>query len=182
MSYVSSFEILAQNLVPTQIIPSGPQNPFLIQGYFLEVSCIQPGISANFNLIFQETTGFSQGLGPKSLQAQVIDATGEVNLYDYFFESTGNGFLSQSISSGQTLIYGVQCLPQLVGADLDATLLPQAGTGWRGTVRLEGAPPGSLIVTPTQRLVYYAGANPGVDPVITASVYAVPTANGGTFL
>lgn len=182
MTYVSSFEILAQNLVPTDIIPAGPQNPFLIQGYFVEISCVQPGIAANFNLIFQETTGFSQGLGQKYLKAQIIDAKGAVNPFGAFFASTGNGFLSQTISSGQTLIYGVQCLPQLPPGVEGETVLPQAGTGWRGTVRLEGAPAGSLIVTPTQRLVYYAGANPGVDPVITASVYAVPTAKGGTFL
>ncbi len=184
MTYISSFEILAQNLVPTDIIPSGPQNPFIIQGYFLEISCVQPGLVANFNLIFEETTAFKQGLGPKSLQAQFIDAKGEVNIFPttQFFGSTSNGYLDQTISSGETLIYGVQCLPQLVGAHEDATLLPQAGTGWRGTVRLEGAPQGSLIATPTHRLVYYTGANPGVDSVITASVYALPTARGGTGL
>jgi hypothetical protein len=184
MTYVSSFEVLAQNLVPADIVKPGPENPFLIQGYFLQVSCVAPSTVANFNLIFQETTDFTQGLNQKSLQAQVIDANGKVDLVpnSVFFGSTGRGFLGQTISTGQTLIFGVQCLPQLVGADEDASLLPQAGTGWRGTVRLENAPQGSLIATATQRLVYYAGTSAGTGPVSTACVYAVPTASGGTAL
>ena len=180
MTYVSSFEILAENLVPTAIIPSGPQNPFLIQGFFVEVSCLAQ--SARFNLIFQETTDFKQGLGPKALFAQIIDSAGNVNPYNNFFASTGRGFLNMGIASGQTLIFGVQCLPQLVGADEDESLLPQGGTGWRGTVRLDGPPSGAIIATPTQRLVYYTGPNPKTDSIITASVYGVPTASGGTLL
>ncbi|PIL21043.1 hypothetical protein P775_06650 [Puniceibacterium antarcticum] len=136
------------------------------------------GNSVNFNLIFNETTDFTQGLGQRALQAQMIDAKGNVGIYSQFFASTGRGFLGQTIFAGQTLIYGVQCIPGLVGADLDATLLPQAGTGWRGTVRLEGAPSGSIIATATQRLVYYTGPNPLKDSVITASVYGVPAASG----
>ena len=178
MAYLSSFEVLAENLVPTDIIPSGPQNPFLIQGFFVQVSCIQPSATFAINVLFTETTDFKQGLGQKALQAQVIDASGNVNIYDQFFASTGRGFLGQKIATGQTLIFGVQCLPQLVGANEDATILPQAGTGWRGSVRIEGAAQGALIATPTQRLVYYAGSKPGTDPVITASVYGVPTASG----
>lgn len=182
MTYVSNFEILAENLVPTSIVPSGPQNPFLIQGYFLEISCVAPSTSLNFNLIFDETTSFKQGGvdSSKILKAQVIDANGDVNVYDNFFDSTSNGFLYQPIKTGQTLIYGVQCLPQLATVGEDAVALPQAGIGWRGTVRIENAGTGSLIATPTQRLVYYAGSNPGTDPVTTACVYPVPTASGGT--
>ncbi|MEL7254544.1 MAG: hypothetical protein AAFZ04_10740 [Pseudomonadota bacterium] len=176
MSYVSSFEILAQNLVPTDLIPSGPQNPFLVQGYFVQVSLIS-GSSAKFNVIFEETTKFTQGLGKDALQAQVINADGEVELYDKFFASTGNGYLGQQITFGQTLIYGVQCIPGLVGADVDAKKLPQAGTGWRGTVRIEGASRGELLATATQRLVYYTGPNPLKDHVITACVYGVPAAS-----
>lgn len=176
MSFVSSFEILAQNLVPTKIIPSGPQNPFLVQGYFVQVSLIA-GSSARINVIFEETTKFSQGLGKNALQAQVVGADGNVEIYDQFFASTGNGFLSQQISFGKTLIFGVQCIPGLVGADVDVEKLPQAGTGWRGTVRIEGAAQGSLLATATQRLVYYTGPNPLKDHVITACVYGVPAAS-----
>ena len=78
MTVLSSFEILSENLVPTSIIPSGPDNPLLIQGYFTQIS-LSPGAtvsSVNFNLIFQETTGFTQGAGKAALKAQVIDAAG----------------------------------------------------------------------------------------------------------
>lgn len=40
MSDTSSFEVLAEYLVPTAIIPSGPQFPFLVQGYFVQLSLV----------------------------------------------------------------------------------------------------------------------------------------------
>ena len=182
MTVLSSFEILSENLVPTSIIPSGPDNPLLIQGYFTQIS-LSPGAtvsSVNFNLIFQETTGFTQGAGKAALKAQVIDAAGKVNVYNQFFASTGNGFLNQTISSGQTLIYGVQIIAGLSSTGVAASPLPQAGTGWRGTVQVNSSSPGALIATPTQRLVYFDVSNPKSPTLLTATVYSLPTAGGGT--
>jgi hypothetical protein len=177
MAVLSSFEVLAEFLVPSGVLPPGAVNPFAIQGFWVQVS-LPPGgpQSVNFNLTYQETTDFNQGAGQKALQAQVIDASGNVNFYDNFFASTGRGFLNQKIGVGQTLIYGVQCLPQLSSAD---AAQPQNGTGWRGMVQLSSTSTGSLIATPTQRLVYYSGPDITKAP-IDAVVYAVPTASGGT--
>lgn len=178
MTLFSAFEIVYENLVPTKIVPAGSNNPLLVQGYFVQIS-VTPGVYQNisFNLVFQETTKFSQGLGPKALQAQVIDGTGQVNLYpsNQFFGSTANGFLQQFITPGQTLIYGVQCIPGLT----TAAGIPQGGTGWRGTVQINPSASGALIATPTQRLVYYSGADIN-NPVTAATVYPVPTFNGTT--
>ncbi len=175
MTYLSSFEIIAENLVPTAILPPGPNNPFALQGYFVQISLVGGLQSANFNLIFQETTDFRQGAGQSALSAQIIDSKGQVNIYNQFFASTGRGFLNQSISAGQTLIYGVQVLPGLT-----TEAIPQAGTGWRGTTQVVTSNSGALIATPTQRLVYYSGTNIAKSPVIDAVVYAVPTFSGGT--
>jgi hypothetical protein len=128
MTVLSGFEVLAENLVPTSIIPSGPDNPFLIQGYFTQIS-LSPDSSdssVQFNLIFQETTDFTQGVGQNGLQAQIIDANGNVNIYSQFFASTGRGFLNQKIGRGQTFIYEVQILPSF-SSSKDAAALPQAG-------------------------------------------------------
>lgn len=176
MSLLSNFEILAENLVPQGILPPGAPNPFALQGYWVQISLAPSVQSENFNIIFQETTDFRQGAGQKALQAQYIDQNGEVNIYQYFFASTGRGFLSQSIKFGQTFIYGVQALPPATAGE---QALPQAGTGWRGTVQISGQTQGSLIATPTQRLVYYSGA-PITSSVVDAVVYAVPTFTGGT--
>lgn len=180
MAVLSSFEILSETLVPKGILPPTAENPYLIQGYWLQIS-LAPGAavqSAFYNIIFQETTKFTQGSGQKSLQAQLIDQNGNVNIYpnSLFFASTGIGFLNQQIGFGQTIIYGIQCLtpPSQLAA------LPQNGTGWRGTVQISGQQPGSLIATPTQRLVYYNGTDITKVPVVDAVVYAVPTFSGGT--
>jgi hypothetical protein len=178
MAVLSNFEILAENLVPQGILPPGAVNPFLVQGYFVQVS-ISPDAkisSVQFNLIFQETTDFKQGQGQKSLFAQVIDGNGNVNLYKQFFASTGRGFLSQVINLGQTFIYGVQCIAPPVGSG------SQSGTGWRGTVQVNSNSPGALIATPTQRLVYYGQNNPLTSAVLDAVVYPVPTATGRTLI
>jgi hypothetical protein len=179
MTVFSSFEVLAETLVPSGILPPTAKNPFLVQGYFVQIS-LSPSanVSAvNFNLIFEETTDFMQGAGQSGLQAQFIDANGNVNIYSQFFASTGRGFLNQKIGRGQTLIYGVQVIPSL---DEKAVPIPQGGTGWRGTVQIVSSATGALIATPTQRLVYYDGTNPLSDSVLDAVVYALPTFNGGT--
>jgi hypothetical protein len=176
MTVFSSFEILAQTLVPPGI-PVEP-NPFLIQGYFVEVS-LSPYASvqsAIFNIVFQETTDFQQGNNRNALQAQIIGADGDVSIYKDFFASTGRGFLAQSVSRGQTVIFGVQALPSLSDAK-DLVSIPQGGIGWRGTVQINAsAPTGSLIATPTQRQVFYQSTE--MKSVISASAYALPTATG----
>ena len=177
MTVLSSFEILAETLVPGGILPPGANNPFLIQGYFVQIS-LSPDASVSsvlFNLIFEETTDFKQGAGQNALQAQYIDANGNVNIYTQFFASTGRGFLNQSINRGQTIIYGVQAIPELTAAGI-----PQGGTGWRGSVQVNPNASGALIATPTQRLVYYDGTNPLKDAVLDAVVYSLPTVGGGT--
>jgi hypothetical protein len=182
MTVLSNFEVLAETLVPKGVLPPTAVNPFLVQGYFVQISLSPdaPASAVQFNLIFQETTDFTQGAGQKALFAQFIDAKGGVNIYSQFFASTGRGFLGQQIFRGQTLIYGVQALPPQSAAE--AAALPQGGTGWRGTVRIEANASGALIATPTQRLVYYNAANPFTASVLDAVVYGVPTATGGTVI
>lgn len=178
MALLSSFEVLAEFLVPSGVLPPGAVNPFALQGYWVQVSLPQGAAvqSLLFNVIFNETTDFKQGAGQKALQAQYIDANGNVNFYDNFFASTGRGFLNQKITAGQTIIYGVQC----ISLPSSAVAAPQNGTGWRGTVQIASGTPGALIATPTQRLVYYNGSDITKAQAIDAVVYPVPTATGGT--
>lgn len=175
MAYLSSFEILAETLVPADILPPGAANPFLVQGYWVQISLPRTaGIaSASFSVAFEETTDFTQGLGQKSLRAQIVDSTGKVNIYPSFFASTRRGFADVKIEAGKTLILGVQCIPAMVGV-----ALPQNGTGWRGTVQVNSPNPGKLIATPTQRLVYYQDPNIATSPVTDAVVYSLPTYSG----
>ncbi|MBY0298573.1 MAG: hypothetical protein K2X71_21470 [Methylobacterium sp.] len=174
MPLFSVFEILAETLVPSGILPPSAPNPFVIQGYWVQLSLAPGTTQANFNITFKETTDFNQGAGQSALQAQIVDPSGVVQPYKYFFASVGRGFLNQSLFSGQTVIYGVQALP---GLPTDAAL-PQGGTGWRGTVSIDGQTPGSLIATPTQRLLYTSGSDITKATALDAVVYAVPTFSG----
>ncbi|MGJ4890301.1 hypothetical protein ACQR0Z_00300 [Bradyrhizobium sp. HKCCYLS3077] len=179
MPLLSAFEVLAETLVPDGILPPGAANPFLIQGYWVQVSLV-PGASVSsvyYNVIFEETTDFNQGEGKSSLMAQFIDAAGNVEIYQQFFASTGRGFLNQQINAGQTIIYGVQCIPSTV---TQGQSLPQGGTGWRGTVRIDANINGNLIATPTQRLFYLNGDSITSSTPLDAVVYPVPTFTGGT--
>ncbi|MFM8278236.1 MAG: hypothetical protein ACKN89_14855 [Cyanobium sp.] len=82
MTILSSFEVLAEFLIPKRGVtpPPGapvlPSSPFIIQAYFAQISLSK--LSANnpvtFDLNFEETTGFKQGAGTTNLVAQIVDA------------------------------------------------------------------------------------------------------------
>ncbi len=162
MTIVSSFEIVAETLVPRRFKVS--PNPYLIQGYFLQLSYASPtpGQSFGFDIGFIETSFFKQGgaAAAKALQAQVIDGAGNVSVYDDFFSGSGPaGFHNQTITSGQTMIFGVQVIPALAAEAIAAG--SQDGIGWRGWVSISPSGGGSafpkepILASPTQRLVHY---------------------------
>ena len=66
MPLLSSFEVLSETLVPAGILPPGVANPFLIQGYWVQISLAPNVTKAQFNIVYQETTGFSRGTGQQS--------------------------------------------------------------------------------------------------------------------
>lgn len=169
MAVLSSFEIIAENLVPAKIIPPGPSNPFALQGYWVQITNIAPGNEMiNFSLSFVETTSFKTGTAKPA--AEFIDANGDVNPYDDFLAGPYPGFKNQAIRSNQTLIYGVQALPRPTQADAS---FPQSGTGWRGIALILTNRLQALAITVTHRLTYYAGSGPS-SAVISACVYPVP--------
>jgi len=176
---LSSFEVLAESLVPNGILPPGSPNPYLIQGFFVQVT-VPSTVShiVSVNLLFTETTGFNQGAGRGALQAQIIDSKGKVQIYDEFFHNPNfPGFSGELIVPGDTVIYGIQALPQLAHAEADVSL-PQAGTGWRGLCEIFTTVQQSVVATPTQRLVYYTDAS--MREVKNSTVYSVPTFSGGS--
>ncbi len=175
MALFSSFEILAETLVPSGLLPSTVPNPLLIQGYFVQISLQTSQQATQFNIVFNETTNFKQGNNPDALFAQVIDANGNVNVYSQFFSSVSRGFLNQTIGPNQTLIYGVQAIPK-PQFELAAPL-PQGGIGWRGTVQINAQFPGTLFATATHRQVFFQG--PTIESAaIDGAAYAVPTFSG----
>ncbi len=77
MPTISSSEILTRNLVPSGILLPSAKNPFVIQGYFLQVSLPPTStLHPSFNVFFRETTDFTQGAGQSALQAQYTDTDG----------------------------------------------------------------------------------------------------------
>jgi hypothetical protein len=185
MSILSSFEVLAELLIPKGIPVSPgavlPQVPFALQAYFVQISLPKDAAveMVSFDLNFDETTQFMQGAGQPALQAQFIDETGAVQNYDanaFLHPEAGKGigFNAQSISRGQTKIYSVTALPP--SNSPMATNMAQSGTGWRGLVSLNASEANVLIASPTQRQIYLSSMDPMV--VSDSVVVPVPTVSG----
>ena len=88
MAILSSFEVLAEFLIPQRGVtpPPGatvPSSPFVVQAYFVQVSLPKSSTSSTmtFDLNFEETTGFKQGAGTTGLIAQIVDEKGLVSNY-----------------------------------------------------------------------------------------------------
>jgi hypothetical protein len=186
MSALSSFEVLAEYLLPKDVTPL-TNVPYVLQAYFVQVSYLSSpgGEPIRFDLTFDETTNLNQGVGQHGLLAQFLDEKGMANNYAGFFTAgKPNGFLSQQIGPGQTKIYSITVLPPS-GAPRAAAPIPQAGTGWRGIARLKiaslGPPPTDklLIATPTQRQIYFSA---DMQTITGSVVYAVPTVSGKTVI
>jgi hypothetical protein len=177
MTTLSSFEVLSQSLIPN----SGPGIPYAVQAYFVQVS-FPSGESAgpvSFDLTFEETTNFTQGVGHAGVMAQYIDENGAVNEYPTFFTVDSlPGFLGQEIYPGQTKIYSVTVAPPTAPtANASEAAVPQTGTGWRGVANLNPSTSGLLVATPTERQLYFTG---DLQTITDSVVAFVPTASGGT--
>jgi hypothetical protein len=179
MTVLSSFEVLAQPLIPAGVMtPPGtelPPVPFVLQAFFVQVSLPTEaaGITVSFDLNFEETTNFQHRKG--GVLAQCIDETGSVDTIKTFLSDASIGFNNQMISSGQTKIYSVTALPAPSNSAAESGI-PQSGIGWRGLVTLTANPSQTLIVTPTQRQIYFTASD--LKTVTDAVVYPVPTASG----
>ncbi len=182
MTTLSSFEVLAESLLPKDVTPL-TNVPFVLQAYFVQVSYPSAPESApeavpiQFDLTFVETTNFNQGVGQSGLLAQFLNEEGLANNYaEFFTDGQPNGFLAQQIAPGQTKIYSVTVLPPS-GAPRAAAPIPQAGTGWRGIASLNPNIANLLIATPTQRQIYFSA---DMQTITDSVVYSVPTVSGGT--
>jgi hypothetical protein len=178
MTALSSFEVLSQPLIPN----GDPSIPYVVQAYFVQVSYPsgEAGGPVSFDLTFEETTNFTQGVGPTGVMAQSVDAAGDLVMDPSFIASpTGPfGFLNQQISPGQTKIYSVTVAPPKAPPTAAASdAMPQTGTGWRGVANLNPSTAGLLVATPTQRQIYFTG---DLKSITDSVVYSVPTVSGET--
>ncbi len=179
MAILSSFEVLAQSLIPASALPGGggikAGIPFVLQAYFVEISLPKSAAGhVSFSLEFQETTNFSQGAGKGALIAQFIDENGNVVMYDDF--ASDFRFDNQSLMPGQTIIYSIQVL----GEGNMAMANDQSGTGWRGLVVLNAPDNCGLIASPTHRQIYFTSEDLSTASIADSTVYSVPTASGKT--
>ncbi|MFN7873200.1 MAG: hypothetical protein ACK5QQ_13540 [Cyanobacteriota bacterium] len=180
MTALSSFEVLAESLIPQNVTPL-TNIPFVIQAYFVQVSypTAKEAVPIQFDLTFEETTNFNQGVGQSGLIAQFLNEEGlAINYAEFFTPGLPNGFQAQQIAPGQTKIYSVTVLPPS-GAPRAAAPIPQDGTGWRGIASLTPSTSGLLVATPTQRQIYFSA---DMQTITDSVVYAVPTVSGGTLI
>lgn len=174
MATLSSFEVLSQSLIPD----AGTTIPYVVQAYFVQVSFPNGGTTdpVTFDLTFEETTNFTQGVGTSGILAQYINEEGQFVEYTASFETDSKfGFLNQQISPGQTKIYSVTVAPPSAAN----AAMPQSGTGWRGVAVLNPSTAGLLVASPTARQIYYTG---NLQEITDSVVYAVPTVSGGTLI
>lgn len=173
MGIITSFEVLAQPLVP-----GVPDIPYVQQGTFVQITNLGPNdqtISLNFNA----TPAFVAQSGNVSLFTNFIDNNGNVTQYPTnIFLTAPIGFAGVTIPANETIILGVQYVlspgqsQDLVGAT------PQDGLGTRGTVTLIGQTGASFLVLATIRQVFTNFTPTGAVSNLSEAAYSVPLVNG----
>jgi len=192
MVYLTSFEVLAQPLVP------GLQTPFVQQGTFIQVSNLSTTACA-ISLNFTPSPAFVAA----DLVVDYVDNSGNVTNYGAStFLDSPIGFNSITIPGGGTYIFGVQYTPPAATPTPTPTptpsptptpaptppptptptppptSTPESGVAVRGYVTLTAPVGTSLLVAATIRQVFF---NYTVDKIlldVSEAAYALPLTNG----
>lgn len=191
MAVQPSFEVLAQLLVPKvyHLLQAAPLcQPFpMWQAKFVRISFPKGGSSksVSFDLTFEDTTNFSQGVGPTGLLAPFIDDKGVVNndnIKQFYNPMAGKSasFINQSVAPGQTKIDSITALPPKPSPAEGLAAIPPSGTCWRGSAILTPNPANQLIATPTQRQISFTFAD--LQTVTDSVVDAAPSGSGKTVI
>lgn len=173
MAIITSFEVLAQPLVP------GLANvPYVQQGTFLQVSNIGTG-QVSVTVGFQATPAFTAQSGAVQLFANYIDGTGNVTQCPTAtFLQSPVGFIPVTIPAGATWIFGVQYVlipgqsTNLVGST------PQDGLGTRGYINVSTNAPATLLVLGTVRQVFNNYDSSGNVMDVSEAAYSIPLVGG----
>ena len=172
-SVITSFEVLAQPLVP-----GVPNVPYVQQGSFFQITNLSPA-TQSLNLNFNATPAFVARSGNVSLFTNFIDNLGNVTQYPpNIFLQPPVGFAQIPIPSNGTFIFGVQYVitpgqsQNLVGST------PQDGLGARGFVTLVASTGASFLVSATIRQVFTNFTAQGAVSNLSEAAYALPLVNG----
>lgn len=171
MTVITSFEVLAQPLVP-----GIPDVPYVQQGTFVQISNLGSS-TAQVILGYNATPAFVAQSGSVSLFANYIDNTGAVTQVTNFL-APPVGFPSVQIPVGATFIFGVQYVlspgqsEDLVGST------PQSGQGTRGVVTLSSTGGSSLLVLATIRQVFNNYDASGNLMDVSEAAYSLPLVGG----
>jgi hypothetical protein len=173
MPIITSFEVLAQPLVPGL-----PNVPYVQQGTFVQISNVG-NQDAIVLLEFTATPAFVASSGSVQLFVNYIDDGGNVTQVDTsYFVAPPVGFPKVTIPSGATWIFGVQYVllagqsTNLVGST------PQDGLGTRGFVTLSTDGPNTLLVLGTIRQVFNNYDASGNLSDVSEAAYSVPLVGG----
>jgi hypothetical protein len=173
MTNVTSFEVLAQ-----PIVPGVPDIPYVQQGTFLQLSNIGSQ-SANVELNYNATPAFVASSGAVILTANYIDGVGDVHaITDSFFLEAPVGFGSVTIPSGMTFLFGVQYILNPGGTPTMAGSTPQDGAGTRGLINLTAQTGTQLVALATIRQVFTNFNASGAVLDVTEAAYSVPIIGG----
>lgn len=173
MSIITSFEVLAQPLVPGL-----PDIPYVQQGSFYQISNLSPG-GVTINLNFNATPAFVAQSGSVSLFTNYIDNNGNVTQYPVStFLQPAVGFAGITIPAGGTFIFGVQYVLGQGQSENLAGSTPQDGLGTRGTVTLLAPNGALLLVLATIRQVFTNFDASGNVTNLSEAAYSVPLVGG----
>ena len=172
MTIITSFEILAQ-----PIVPGVPDIPYVQQGTFLQIS--NTGANpASVVLGFEATPAFVAQSGAVQLFANYIDGGGNVTqVQTGVFLQPPVGFPAVTIPAGATWLFGVQYVLSGQSTNLIGST-PQDGLGTRGVVELTAGSGAALLVLATVRQVFnnYNGSGNLLD--VAEAAYALPLVGG----
>lgn len=173
MTIITSFEVLAQ-----PIVPGVPDIPYVQQGTFVQISNIGSNPASAF-LGFEATPPFVVQSGAVQLFANYIDQNGNVTQVAASLFLQGQvGFPTVTVPAGATFIFGVQyVLMAGQSADLVGST-PQDQAATRGYVTLQSPPGSTLLVLGTIRQVFNNYDSSGNLMDVSEAAYSLPLVNG----
>ena len=138
MTYVSTFEVLSEYIVPPPLLPPGSIVPFALKGYFLTLSRLAgDGHAGNLHIRLRFHPSVARG--PGGTQVLALNAQNEITV---------------QLPPGGTLLAGLQ--PNFTNSTATGPLV--ATFGLRGYVSL-------AVVAPTPTGVYRLGLTPEIRAI-----------------
>ncbi len=176
---VSSFELLAQPIIPSKFTPAGIEDPFVVQAYFLIISNFTqneqvtpaPPITLRFVL---------NGINPPAIPLTFTDKTTAKSIP--LVVSTPSFVLEAKLDSVNS-VRGTDTTTFLLQPDVQKILQQGGAPNYelRGYVTIDAPAGTQLLLSPQTRGTFFRGSLPNLT-VVSEESSVLPTAQGPLYV